>query len=65
MTEEKKTSFEEAGDEAPLSLAAEFYLFLKENKKWWLAPILLVLGAVGALAALSSTGAAPFIYSFF
>lgn len=47
------------------SLAAELFDFLKHNKKWWLLPILLVLGLFGVLMALASTGAAPFIYTLF
>lgn len=63
-TDQQPTAFESAGDEQ-LSLLAEFWLFLKEEKKWWLTPIILVLLAVGTLAALTSTGAAPFIYTLF
>lgn len=62
---EPKTDFEEAGQEKQLSLAQEFLLFVAENKKWWLIPILLVLGLVGLLVVLASTGAAPFIYTLF
>jgi hypothetical protein len=47
------------------SLAAEMIDFLKENKKWWLLPIVVVLGLFGVLMALASTGAAPFIYTLF
>ena len=47
------------------SLTAEFIDFLKHNKKWWLLPILIVLGLFGALLALASTAAAPFIYTMF
>lgn len=47
------------------SLAAEFWMFLKENKKWWLIPILLSIALLGGLVMLSSTGAAPFIYTLF
>lgn len=46
-------------------LVAEFFDFLKHNKKWWLLPILVVLGLFGLLMALASTGAAPFIYTLF
>ena len=35
------------------------------RKKWWLLPIVLVLGAVGTLALFAGTGAAPFIYTMF
>jgi hypothetical protein len=57
-----RQEFEKAAEEERLSLAAEFWIFLRENKKWWLLPILLVFGFLAVLAALISTGAAPFIY---
>lgn len=60
-----KQSFEQLAEEAQPSLAAEFIDFLKHNKKWWLLPILLVMGLVGALAMFSASGAAPFIYTLF
>ena len=47
------------------SLAAEFWDFLKHNKKWWLLPIIIVVLALGALVFLSGSGAAPFIYTLF
>ena len=62
---EQKTDFEAAGQEKKLTLVQEFVLFITENKKWWLIPILLVLGMVGLLVVLGSTGAAPFIYTLF
>ena len=45
-------------------LAKEFWLFLKQEKKWWLVPMLLVLLIVGGLVVLATIapGAAPFIY---
>ena len=62
---DNKTAFEQAASEEQLSLIREFWLFLKENKKWWLLPIVIVLGLVGLLAVLGSTAAAPFIYTLF
>lgn len=47
------------------SLAAEFWDFLKHNKKWWLLPIVVVLMLLGVLILLSGTAAAPFIYTLF
>lgn len=58
-------SFEELSQEKQIGLAAEFWMFIKENKIWWMLPIILVLGLVGVLAFLTSTGAAPFIYTLF
>ncbi len=57
--------FERASQEEQLSLVREFLLFVVENKKWWMIPILLVLLLVGLLVVLGSTGAAPFIYTLF
>ena len=47
------------------NIASELVSFLKHNKKWWLAPILIVLGLVGILALVGGTAAAPFIYTLF
>ncbi|MGD2175199.1 MAG: DUF5989 family protein [Candidatus Brocadiaceae bacterium] len=46
-------------------LLAEFWHFLKHNKKWWLLPILLAILLVGFLAVLGGTGVGPFIYTLF
>ena len=46
-------------------IAREFVDFLKDNKKWWLAPILISVLALGALVMLGGTAAAPFIYTLF
>ena len=62
---DKKAEFEKLGQEEQLSLVQEFTVFIMHNKKWWLVPILLVFSLVGVLAALASTGAAPFIYTLF
>ncbi len=58
----KPTGFEEAAEEKPQSLPREFLQFLMENKKWWLLPIVLVLGLISLFAVLAGTGIAPFIY---
>ena len=39
--------------------------FLRENKKWWLVPIVVVVVLLGVLIALAGTSAAPFIYTLF
>lgn len=63
--DEERNEFERAGEEAPLSIVGEFWLFITENKKWWLIPLLLAFLLVGILVVLGSTGAAPFIYTLF
>jgi hypothetical protein len=40
--------------------------FMKERKKWWLFPIIVVLLFIGTLIVMSSGSAiAPFIYTLF
>lgn len=46
-------------------LLAEWWSFLRHNKKWWLLPMLIVLATFGLLMVLSGTAAAPFIYTLF
>ena len=61
---EAEKQFEEMADEQEMGLVMEFIDFLRYNKKWWLTPIVVVLLMVGVLVMLSSTAAAPFIYTF-
>lgn len=46
-------------------IVREFVDFLLHNKKWWLAPIIVMLLLIGLLVVLAGTGAAPFIYTLF
>lgn len=49
-----------------LGIVADYMAFLKNTKKWWLAPIIVMLLLLGLLIILSSTSAlAPFIYTLF
>ena len=49
-----------------MTLAREFWLFMRERKKWWLLPILIVMTLVGALLVFAQGSAlAPFIYTIF
>ncbi len=49
-----------------LQVVSELWLFMKENKKYWLAPIVVTLVLVGALLVLAQGSAiAPFIYTLF
>jgi hypothetical protein len=50
---------------APTGFFGEFWLFLRDNKKWWLTPLLLILLVFGALVILGGTAVAPFIYTLF
>jgi drug/metabolite transporter superfamily protein YnfA len=49
-----------------VSFASEFWAFLRTRKKYWLAPILVMMLALGGLVLLTQGSAvAPFIYALF
>tara|TARA_A100001011_G_scaffold381580_1_gene450297 strand:+ start:404 stop:556 length:153 start_codon:yes stop_codon:yes gene_type:complete len=49
-----------------ISFLKEFWEFLRERKKYWLLPILIVLAFFGVIIVLSQGSAvAPFIYTIF
>lgn len=54
-----------AADASQRGLAGEFWDFLRENKKWWLAPLLIAFAIVGALLVFGSSTAGPFVYTLF
>ena len=49
-----------------MTLAAELWAFMRERKKLWLLPILVILLLVGGLLVFAQGSAlAPFIYTIF
>ena len=64
-SEPPPSEFERAAKEASPGLASDLWAFLKHNRKWWMVPLFLLFLLFAALAILSQTGAAPFIYSLF
>ncbi len=49
-----------------ISMMTEFWEFLKVRKKFWLAPIVIMLLLLGALIVFTEGSAlAPFIYTLF
>lgn len=62
---DEKDDFVAKADGKRSGLAGEFVDFLKENKKWWLAPIIVSIVGLGLLVMLGGTAAAPFIYTLF
>jgi hypothetical protein len=49
-----------------LAIIKEFLEFLRERKKWWIAPIVIFLALLGGLLIFANGSAlAPFIYSLF
>ncbi len=48
------------------SMVGEMWMFLRQNKKLWLLPIVIVLVMLGALLVFAQSSAlAPFIYTIF
>jgi hypothetical protein len=47
------------------SFVEELWTLLREHKKYWLMPIVVVLLAFGLLVLLSGTAVAPFVYTLF
>ena len=49
-----------------MGLLGELWAFMRERKKFWLLPVILVMVAVGALLVFAQGSAlAPFIYTVF
>ena len=49
-----------------MAFLAEFWAFLRDRKKFWLLPILVLLCLLGGLIVLAQGSAvAPFIYTLF
>ena len=57
-------SFE--GSREKLGIIGELWSFMRVRKKWWLGPIVLMLGLLGLLVVFTQGSAvAPFIYTLF
>jgi len=49
-----------------VGIIREFFEFLRERKRWWIAPILVFMVLLGVLVIFASSSTlAPFIYSLF
>ncbi len=49
-----------------MSVVSDFWQFLRDRKKWWLLPMIVVLLLIGVLIVMTSGSAiAPFIYTLF
>jgi hypothetical protein len=49
-----------------MSFVAELWMFIRVRKKYWLLPIIVMLGVFGGLLILAKGSAvAPFIYTLF
>ncbi len=43
----------------------EFWLFVKQNKKWWIIPLMMIMLSIGMLIYFSGSSTTPFIYTLF
>jgi hypothetical protein len=51
---------------AKLKIIKEYFEFIKENKSWWIIPIVISLLLLGLLIILTEgSSIAPFIYTLF
>ena len=64
MSDPERNDFENAGNQAG-SLLSQIWQMLRQNKKYWLLPIIIVLLLLGVIIILGATSAAPFIYTLF
>jgi hypothetical protein len=65
MSEQPDDDFQAQAAGERTSLVREFIDFLGENKKYWLAPIIVAILLLGLLVVLGGSAAAPFIYTLF
>ena len=64
-TSTRKQEFELQARRKRSIVVAEFWSFLRHNKKWWLLPVIVVLLLLGLIVLMSGTSVAPFIYPVF
>lgn len=48
-----------------MELLKDLWNFLRERKKWWLLPMIVMLLLIGILILSSGSAVAPFIYTLF
>jgi hypothetical protein len=47
------------------SIVSDLIHYFRYDKKWWMAPLIILLLLFGALMLLSGSAVAPFIYTLF
>ncbi|TWU06393.1 DUF5989 family protein [Stieleria varia] len=63
--ETSESEFQRLAQSSDPGIVREFVDFLRYNKKWWMAPILIITLLLIGLAFLTASPAAPFIYTLF
>jgi len=65
MTHSNPPEFQERARLARPGFLREIWGFLRDNKKWWMIPMLAIILILGALVLVSGSPVAPFIYTLF
>jgi hypothetical protein len=47
------------------SFLADYWQFLRHERKWWMLPVLVVLFLAGGVIVLAGTAGAPLLYALF
>ena len=58
-------AFSEQVDQKSTGMVGEFWGMLRDNKKWWLTPIIAAAILLGVFMLLFGTPLSPLIYSLF
>ena len=61
----QRTTFEDAAQKRSSSFLGKFWRFLRQNRKWWLVPIIVTLLLVAVLVVVAGSGAGPLLYPLF
>ncbi len=64
-SDEPASTFAKAAGERPIGFLAEFWAFVRQNKKWWLTPIIITLLLVAVLVMIGASGGGPLTYTLF
>jgi hypothetical protein len=65
MSRKPDEEFIAASHEPRTSLARELLDLLRNNKRWWLTPIVITILLLGLVSLMAGTAVAPFIYTLF
>jgi hypothetical protein len=65
MHGDENKSFAEEASKGRTNLLREYWDFIREERKWWIVPVLFVLLLMGVFVVLGGTSLAPFIYTLF
>ena len=63
--DKEQDSFSSLEEEDQIGIVREFIEYIRENKKYWLIPLLAILLVLGLLLLGGSSPLAPFIYTLF